>query len=281
MARIDPSQYASLGLPSSGPASPQQAFQGQINTAVGGGQSALAGGNVAQNTQAADIASKNAAANVATQTQNPDIAATTAKSQQDVIAAKQQQVLTDAGTYFDQNKGKDQKVSPQDYNMQREKYVNAGGQAANFDGAYESQYTNPNNVFYNTENDIAVRKSLPSLIAAIHSYADADQAGETGAQVAQLEGLPVVGPYIKQGKFSKATAHDNLVNETKGNLLKLAGAGTGSTIKGSVTELGYAASLLPTSADSKDTANENISRLDDYLQKTYGTTLEDWGLAGG
>jgi hypothetical protein len=187
--------------------------------------------------------------------------------------AGQADILSTTGELF-KNSAVKGKISPDIYNQQQQAAGALGIDNATFDSNFAG-FRNQNDIRYNTSDNIAIQKSLPDFVTAIKSYADVEKSGQAGPIPQALENIPFLGSLLKQSQYTKATAHDALLNQIKGKLLKAAGAGAGSTVRGSVTELGYATDLLPHSGDSKQTANDKLSRLDSFMQSSYGVSLDD------
>lgn len=186
--------------------------------------------------------------------------------------AAKQKAFNDTQSFFNKVMGGDKKVSPQDYNkamQDNSKYMTAD----EFNSRFQDTYTNPNNVFYNTPDKIAIREKIPQLTNVIKSYYNLDKSGPNWEKLTQVPGL---GDYFKKTQMANEIAHDNLLSGTSAEFLKIAGAGQGSTVRGTTAELSNVVNLLPKSTDSTDTANAKLDKLDAFMQKTYGTSLKDW-----
>ncbi len=202
----------------------------------------------------------------------PKIQTTTANAAITQQEADKQKAFNDTQALFDKSLGGDKKVSPDTYNKalnDASKYMTSD----DFNARFQEPYTNPNNVFYNTPEAIKVRQSLPQIGNIVKSYSNLTKNGPNWEKLTQI---PILGDYFKKVNFGDEIAHDAALKGTAAEILKTAGAGAGSTIRGNLAELAQVTGMLPLAADSRETANAKLDKLDNFLQKTYGTSLKDW-----
>lgn len=226
--------------------------------------------------QQAQLPGQQAQSNVEVATQQPKIQTAIAGAAKETNDAAQLSKIAEANRYFSTHHGKDGKVSPQDYNKFKQEYAGLNGNAEEFDDKFAQNYVNPNNIWYDIPDNISVRSSLPALGQLVKSYAGLENTGPTWEKLASV---PVIKDYLLNGDnapLKKNAAYASAVQGLTGKLLELAGAGQGSTIRGSMSELNRVAGLLPGPFDSKEKANDKLSELDNLLKSTYGTSLDDW-----
>lgn len=223
--------------------------------------------------QQAQLPGQQAQSNVEVATQEPRITQITAdsvaaKNAADVIAAKK-----NIADHFNDKKvqGKDGYVSPQQYNTAKQSVSNLIP-SDQFDLSF-GQYMNPNNVWYNSADTNLVRSKLPEVGALLKSYATLKK---SGAEYGALAKLPIIGNYVQQKQQGLEKAHNDAVAGLTAELLKIAGAGSGSSVRGSIGELNRVAGLIPDAYDTKSVANAKMDQLDTFLQKTYGTSIDNW-----
>lgn len=212
-----------------------------------------------------------AQAAVDTATINPKIQTITSdavKAQNDANIIMARKTITDQ---FNKVKGDDNYVSPQDYNAAKQNNSNLLTDAEFED--HFGKYKNPNNVWYNSPDTNGIRSSLPGLGVLIKAYSELPK---SGPEYGFLSKIPGVGGYVQQKQLQSEKAYNDLRNAITGKILQTAGAGEGSTIRGSVTELNRVIDMIPQAYDSKETANEKIDLLDKFLQKSYSSSVDDW-----
>lgn len=203
----------------------------------------------------------------------PEIKSTVAQSNITQQEADKQKAFNDTQAMFTNSGAQDKngKVSPQAYNKALEnvsKYMTSD----EFNSRFKEPFSNPNNIAYNTPENIAVRKTLPNIANIVRSYYGLTK---NGPGWDALTKIPLLGDYFKKVSFNDEIAHDSLLKGTSAELLKLAGAGSGSTIRGSMPELAQVQGLLPSASDATETAGKKLDKLDSFMQKTYGVSLKE------
>lgn len=214
-----------------------------------------------------------AQSNVAVQTAPAQITSANANATVQGLEAKKDNQIAETSAYFESQKGADKKVSPSDYNDQLGKFVAAGGTSDEFDNKFQNKYVNPNNIFYDTPDNIAVRKVLPEVVNIAKSYYGL---AKSGPNWEELTKLPVVGDYLKKTQFGDEIAHDQLISGLSGEIRNIVGAGQGSGVGRGIQELNNIVGLVPSSSDSKETAQSKLDKLDSFMKSVYGTSLKDW-----
>lgn len=196
-----------------------------------------------------------------------------AQIQQKVVQAKADQlvVMSQAGDYFKSHTDKNGYVAPKDYNDFLAQFNQKGGDANTFESTFGDRYINPKNALYDTPDAKAARSALPIVKNVIDSY---HQLKYTGQLTKDAENLPIIGPYIKQNYLAANVAHDSLLQGEVGNLRAIAGAGPGQGFRFNLQELNNISGLLPKSTDSKQVANNKLSRLNSYMEDNMGISLK-------
>ncbi len=279
MAIINPSQYGALGLPdpktfvpptNSNQLSPQNAYQGQINSAVGGGQSALAGGQVATDTAPGKIAATNAESNITTTTAPSVIASTNAKSTVDVNQAAQLDYIAKTKDLFDKNKGKDGYVSPQVYNKAKQDASHLNITSDAFDGTFKRNYTNPNNIYYNTDEMAPIRSTVQEVYNLLKDYHNLSIKGPETGHLVDIPGV------LGMGIGGDSKTYQNNVTNLASSIRGLVGAGQQSGFRFNLQELNRIGSLMPSIYDTDQQAEQKINQLDQLMKTQYGVGIDDF-----
>lgn len=233
-----------------------------------------------QQTLPAQVNSINANSNVDVNTAPAKITSANANATVDVNQQNKIDQLASTGAYFEAHKGKDKKVSPADYNQELSKYVGLGGSSDEFNQKFSDKYVNPNNVWYDTPDNIAIRKSIPQIVETVKHWATLPHTGPDAPSM--IDSIPFASPTFKnlltQKLLGPEIAYNSNKASTAGGFLPTQGAGAASTVRGSSAELANVVNGLPDAFDGDQTAEEKIKEQNDYLRQRFGTDLYEWGL---
>lgn len=267
---LTPQEAQSLGLPPSGPQpGPAQAFQGQINSVVGGGSSALTNAAVNSATAPGKVAGENAG------------------NQLTVNQLGQQDLVSQAKSVFNdpKNQGANHKVSPTTYNQQKAQVVGANLMTSKqFDDIFETQYTDPNNAYYATDDRVEALKTLPKIQNLIDQYLQT-----TGSDKVGPLSLPSIGgSFGAYGHLSdllsslgkggsapvNATTYENFRNNLASSIRDIVSAGQGSGFRFNMNELRQISDLLPSIYDTQEVAKGKIGKINGLLQTSFQSGLK-------
>lgn len=203
-------------------------------------------------------------------------ARTTAEIPQVQATSKQLDIRNQAGQFFNSKTGhgKDGFTNPKDYNDFLNQYTQAGGNPDDFHRDFANK-VNPNNIWYDTPDNISTRGNLPLLTTALKSYQNLpqDQVGPRSVEVAKyMEKIPGIGGALAQNYRANAIAHDASLNSQAGNIKNIISqqSQSGGYPLRNLTELGNMVNILPTSDMDTKTAEAKTTQLDNLLQAKFG-----------
>lgn len=195
-------------------------------------------------------------ANMAAAKQNADRVNFVNQTQQQFDAAKQQ------GGYVD----------PRTYNSTKAKAASLGIEGDNFDKLYQQDYTDPNNITYNTAEGRAnqqaygeIKRQTQGLLDQYNSIPDSQK----GPAKSFFEQLGPLGGYLAP----QATSYENAAAGLSAQLKGLVGGGQGSGLRVTQTELDRWQSLLPSPRNTEAQNQKNIQILDSELKNTFNTPV--------
>lgn len=166
------------------------------------------------------------------------------------------------------------KVPPQYYNEVKSEAGQFGIDSADFDKKFQESFVNPNNIMYDTEDNISTRSNLPLIAQVIKSYQALpdNQVGPTihdaASKVAQL---PIIGKSLAQNMLHQANAHDSMLNANAATIKSVINQqSSGGYPLRNLIELGNMVNFLPASTDNPKQAQDKVGQLNDFLKNKYG-----------
>lgn len=182
----------------------------------------------------------------------------------------QAKFISDAQAQLSKAKGKKQYVDPQTYNTLKQQFAATGGDANAFDSKFANNYTDPNNMNYNTDNGLAARQAYTVTKKGFQTTLDqynsipADQKGIFSK--AELSHIPVLGALLAP----HATEYENARKGLAAQLASTVGGGQGTGLRISQTELDQWGNLLPSPLKTKTQNNIDLTQLNKRLEAKFG-----------
>lgn len=168
--------------------------------------------------------------------------------------------------------GGDGHVSPSDYNKAKEKAMALSIPESDFDNIMQS-YVDPKNIYYNTPDGRSAQNALDTTKRQIQSLLDAYTSipnSEKGViSRSSLNGIPVIGDSIGQMVSPEAASYEKNRIGLSAQLASIAGAGTGSGVRITQTELNNWANLLPSTRNSVAGNKKNMEQLDSLIKAKF------------
>jgi hypothetical protein len=203
--------------------------------------------------------------------------ASAANSESEIKAREQElaqhQFLQDTQKLFTAKKDKGGYVDPDLFNKTKQlaTHIGIGGDA--FDSVFaKAGYVNPTKIInYNTAEGMANQQAYNEIKRQIQAQIDKYNS-IPGAQkglfsTAQIEKIPFLGQLLAPDAVSYEKSREGLSAQLKG----IAGAGAGSGVRVSNTELERWANLIPSATDAPTVAHKNIQTIDSQLKATFNT----------
>lgn len=183
----------------------------------------------------------------------------------------QAKFISDAQKTLSQARGKNKYVDPNAYNTLKEQFAATGGDAATFDAKFAPNYTDPNNMNYNTNQGLAARQAYTVTKKGFQTTLDQynsipeDQKGLL-KPLAELSRIPVLGALLAP----HATEYENAKKGLAATLASTVGGGEGSGLRISQTELDNWSNLLPSPHKTSTQNNIDIKQLNKRLEAKFG-----------